>query len=122
MYATNFNDSDNTSLNTLLKILCTFETKIHCIHIEAESDSFSKEKMNELNEMLENNYSDKNIQCDLFEHKDLLRGFEDFIKAKEINILSFSSPKRNIIYKIFNTNKLKKMVSASKIPMLIFRV
>jgi nucleotide-binding universal stress UspA family protein len=122
MYATNFNDSDNTSLNTLLKVLKPFNTKIHCIHIDIEKDPVNKERINELNTMLKTNYSEEQIQCDLFDHKDLLLGFENFIKENDINLLSFSSQKRNIIYRIFNTNKLKKMVSAGKIPMLIFRV
>ena len=44
------------------------------------------------------------------------------IDNEYIDIVSFSSPKRNLIYKVFNSNRLKKMVSASKIPMLIFPV
>jgi len=122
MYATNFKDSDNKSLNTLLKIIEPFDTEIHCIHIDTEEDSLKQEKITELNNKLKKNYPNINIQYNLFENKNLLKGFENFIKEQNIDIVSFSSPKRNLIYKIFNSNKLKKMVAVSKIPMLIFRV
>ena len=105
-----------------MEILEPFEKKIHCIHIDAENDPLKKDKMKELNEMVKKNYSEANIQCDLFDSKDLLNGFETFINDKNIHIVSFSSPKRKLMYKIFNSNKLKKMVSVSKIPLLIFRV
>jgi len=122
MYATNFEEADNKSLEALMKIVEPFETEIHCIHFNAENDHLKKEKVNELNQSFKMNYPGVNLQCDLFENKDLLRGFEKFINEQDIDIVSFSSPKRNLIYKIFNSNKLKQMVSASKIPMLIFRV
>ena len=122
MYATNFNGEEHKDLDKLLNILEPFETEIHCIHIDIESDPLKKGKMNELNEMFKTKYDGVNIQCDLFENKDLLQGFEAFIKEKDIDIVSFSSPKRTLIDKIFSANKLKKMISASKTPMLIFRI
>ncbi len=43
-------------------------------------------------------------------------------KKNNIDIISFSSPRQTLFYKIFHPNKLKKMVSTSKIPMLVFPV
>lgn len=122
LYATDFYDSDNSSLERLIEILGPFKTNIHCIHINKDETPVNTQKIDELNRMLEKNYSDKKIHCELIENKDMLKGLEKFIKQKDIDVLSFSSPRRNIMYKIFNTNKLKKMVAAGQVPMLIFRV
>ena len=122
MYATNFNEKEHDSLNKLLNILEPFETEIHCIHFETENNPLKKEELSDLNKMFKTKYDGINIQCDLLESKDLLQGFEIFIKENDIDIVSFSSPKRTLIYKTFNTNKLKKMISACKTPMLIFRI
>lgn len=122
MYATDFNEVDNSSLNKLLDIVSPFDTKIHCIHIDIENDSLKQGKVDELNQFLKKEYSKYNIQCKLFESSDVIRGFEDFIEKNNIDWISFSNPRRTLFYKIFHPNKLKKMVSTSKIPMLVFPV
>ena len=122
MYATDFNEVDNTSLNKLLDIVSPFDTKIHCIHIDIENDPLKQGKVDELNQFLKKEYSKYNIQCKLFESSDVIKGFEDFIGKNNIDWISFSNPRRTLFYKIFHPNKLKKMVSTSKIPMLVFPV
>jgi len=122
MYATNFNEADNSSLNKLLDIVSPFDTKIHCIHIDIENDPLKQGKVDELNQFLKKEYSKYNIQCKLFESSDVIKGFEDFIEKNNIDWISYSNPRRTLFYKIFHPNKLKKMVSTSKIPMLVFPV
>lgn len=122
MYATDFNDSDNSSLNMLLDLVSPFNTKIHCIHIDIENDPMKQGKVDKLNQFLKKEYSKYNIQCKLFESSDVIKGFENFIEKNNIDWISFSSPRRTLFYKFFHPNKLKKMVSTSKIPMLIFPV
>jgi len=122
MYATDFNEADNSSLNKLIEITKSFDTKIYCIHIDIENNPLQQGKVDDLNQLLKKEYSEYNIQCKLFESSDMIKGFEDFIEKNNINWISFSSPRRTLFHKIFNPNKLKKMVSTSKIPMLIFPV
>jgi len=122
MYATDFYESDNTSLDTLLKILSPFDTNIHCIHINIENDPIIKAKVDELNEFLNKEYNEYSIQCKMFESSDVIKGFEDFILKNDIDIISFSSPRRTLFYKILHPNMLKKMVLTSRIPMLVFPI
>lgn len=120
MYATDFNEADNSSLNKLLDIVSPFDTKIHCIHIDVENNPLKHDKVDELNQLLKKEYSKHNIQCKLFESSDEIKGFKDFVEKNNIDWISYSNPRRNLFYKIFYPNKLKEMVSTSKIPMLIF--
>jgi len=122
MYATDFNEADNSSLNKLLDIVSPFDTKIHCIHIDIENNPLKQDKVDELNQLLKKEYSKHNIQCKLFESSDIIKGFKDFIVKNNIDWISYSNPRRTLFYKIFHPNKLKEMVSTSKIPMLIFPI
>jgi len=122
MYATDFNEADNSSLNKLLDIVSPFDTKIHCIHIDIENNPLKQDKVDELNQLLKKEYNKHNIQCKLFESSDVIKGFKDFIEKNNIDWISYSNPRRTLFYKIFHPNKLKEMVSTSKIPMLIFPV
>jgi len=122
MYATNFNETDNSSLNKLLDIVSPFNTKIHCIHIDIKNDPLKQGKVDELNQFLKKEYRNDNIQCQLFESSDVIKGLEDFIEKIHIDWISFSNPQRTLFYQTFHPNKLKKIVSTSKIPMLVFPV
>jgi nucleotide-binding universal stress UspA family protein len=122
MYATDFYDSDNTSLNTLLEIVSPFKTNIHCIHVDIDHDELKETKVIELNELLATEYKEYQIECKLIESSDLIKGFESFVKKNNIDLISFSSPKKTMFYKMFHPNILKKMVSHTKIPMLVFPI
>lgn len=122
MYATDFYDSDDTSLNKLLGILHSYEKQIFCVHIDLKNDSYLNNKLDELNKILERDYSVHNIKCVPFESKDIIKGFENFASQNEIDLISFSKLKRTSFYKAFHPSILKKLVSIEKIPMLIFPV
>ncbi len=122
MYATNFYDADNASLNKLLDILKEFDKKIHCVHIDLQDDPHHHEKVEELNKMLNQNYSEHNIKCILFESNTLIKGFEDFIKANDIDIISISKVKHSAFYKLFHSDLSAQLVTMEKVPILIFPV
>lgn len=121
LYATDYNDSDHTSLDRLVDITQPLDANISCVHIDMENDLISnKRKMDELNEYLrQRNYD--NVECYLIESDDLFWGIDDFIVKNHIDILSFTTPRRSIFDKLLKTNNLKKMIYQSTIPMLIFR-
>ena len=122
MYATNFYEADNSSLNKLLDILQPFEKEIHCVHIDLHDDPHHQEKVDELNKLLVKEYGEHKIQCELFESENMIKGFNDFVEKNSIDIISFSKIKRSVFYKMFHPSILEKLVSAGKVPVLIFPV
>ena len=122
MYATDFYDADNSSLNNLLGIFQLFDKQIFCVHIDLHDDPHHEEKVKELNKMLEQEYSEYNIKCVLFESDDLVKGFITFAEENKIDIISFSKIKRSAFYKMFHPNLLKKIVQNENLPVLIFSV
>ncbi|MBN1986378.1 MAG: universal stress protein [Prolixibacteraceae bacterium] len=122
MYATDFYDADNSSLNKLLGILQAFEKQIYCVHIDLHNESHLREKVDELNKMLQRDYSVHNIECILFESDDVVKGLETFAENNKMNLISFSKIKRSAFYKTFHHHNLKRILASEDIPMLIFPV
>ncbi|NOR75673.1 MAG: hypothetical protein GQ525_10985 [Draconibacterium sp.] len=122
MYATDFYEEENYSLNKLLKILQPLQKEIYCVHIDLKFDQQHRRKVAELNRMLTEEYSDQNIHCELFESKNITQGFYDFVDKNSIDLISFSKIKRSAFYKMFHSSHLDKLVSSDKVPVLIFPV
>ncbi|MCF6357815.1 MAG: universal stress protein, partial [Draconibacterium sp.] len=123
MYATNFYEADNSSLNKLLYILQPFEKEIHCVHVSLHKNPHYKEKEVELNELMAKDYGEHNIQCELLESENINKGFNDFVVKNSIDIISFSKMKRSAFYKMFHQSLLQKLISGgAEIPVLIFPV
>ncbi|WP_297101026.1 universal stress protein [uncultured Draconibacterium sp.] len=122
MYSTDFYDSDNSSLNKLLKILEPIKKKIYCVHFDIQNDAQHQQKVKELNAMLERDYSDYHIRCELFESKNLIKGIEEFVAQKDIDIISLSKIKHSGFYKLFHTDLVSTLVAKANIPILVFPV
>lgn len=122
LYATDFLDSDFTSLRTLLALMAPFKVKFFCIHVENEDDNTMKvEKMHELQEIINKDYSNYSIDLRLIKHEDMIDGIMEFVKEENIHIISFTNPKRSMIYRLLSPNNLKRMIQQSNVPMFIFR-
>ncbi len=120
LYATDFQDSDFTAFNKLLDILKPFKVKLECVHIETDEKNPWKEmQLFKLESYLNQNY-EEDIKCHIIKNDDLFAGIQDYVDKMNIDIISFTSPKRSIVYKLLYPNNLKKMVYQSKIPLLIF--
>lgn len=122
MYATDFYESDNSSMNKLLDLLRPFNKKIYCVHIDLDDDPLHQQKVDSLNEMLSRELKAYNIKCVLFKSDSLLSGFEEFAMKNNINLISMSKIKRSAFYKFFHSNMVERIISIEKFPILFFSV
>jgi len=120
LYATDFNEKDHTSLDKLLEIVGHFQKGITCVHIDTERNPAKKERMYELNDFLKKEYSEHDILCHLIEDEDVYYGIKDFAESNGINLLSFTTQKRNIFKALFKPNLFKKILQEANLPILIF--
>jgi len=122
LYATDFLDSDFTSMRKLLALMAPFHVKYFCIHVENDDDNSLKvKKMNELQEVINNDYTNYRIDLRLIKNDDMINGIMDFIEEENIHIISFTNPRRSMIYRLLSPNNLKRIIQQSKVPMFIFR-
>jgi nucleotide-binding universal stress UspA family protein len=120
LYATDFNEKDNTSLNQLLEIVKDFDKRITCIHIDTEHNPSKQERMDELNELLQKEYSQHAVSCELIEDEDVYHGISMYAEQHHINLLSFTTQKKGIFEKLFRPNLFRKILQESNLPILIF--
>ena len=120
LYATDFQDSDFTAFNNLISILSPFSVRIDCVHIETDEKNPWKEmQLFKLESYLNKNYQEE-IKCHIIKNDYLLSGIQEYVDKMDIDIISFTSPKRSIFYKLLYPNNLKKMIFHSQVPLLIF--
>jgi nucleotide-binding universal stress UspA family protein len=121
LYATDFQETDIDKFDDLLKILKPFRVSIDCVHIEQGGSNPHKQMhLYKLESQFAEKHPETPVKCHIITHKDLLTGIQEFVDKANTHIISFTSPKRSTLYKIFYPNNLKKMVYQSKVPILVF--
>ena len=120
LYATDFNEEDHHSLESLLKIVDPFDKTVTCIHIDTEHNPAKTERLEELNSQLSEQYGEHHISCQLIEDQDVYHGIKEFAARNQINLLSFTVHKRGIFEKLFRPNLFKKILQESNLPILLF--
>ncbi|UCG27642.1 MAG: universal stress protein [Bacteroidales bacterium] len=121
LYATDFLDSDFTSFRKLLGLMAPFNVEFSCIHVENEDDNTLKvQKMHELQEVIDRDYGNYSIKLRLIKNEDMINGIMEFVEKENIHIISFTNPRRSMIYRLLSPNNLKRMILESKVPMFIF--
>lgn len=121
MYVTDFDESDYNAMKKLMNIMAPFDFRLYCVHIgKAESNVWDKVKMDNLKTKLKKQYGDYEFECSLIEEEDFLKGIQEFIREKNIDIISLVTHKRNIISKLFNPSRARKVLFHTNIPFLVF--
>jgi len=121
MYATNFDKSDGRAIRKLIEIAMPLDTHISIVHIDETSDNpFINYDLAHFKDKYVANVGNVEMDFDLIVNKNRVRGIEDFILNKEIDIIAVTSHKRNIITSLFKPSLTKELLFRLGIPMLIF--
>lgn len=121
VYATNFDEKDLVSIEKLLGLLKPFNAKVYCLHIDAAGQKeWTEARLESMRALIKKKYPDAQIECVLVQGNDILADLENYIETNEIDILSLTTHKRNMITRIFNPSIARKMVFHVKTPLLVF--
>ena len=121
LYTTNYDDSDYKALKKLMNIMASFDIRLYCVHIGTkDSHVWDKVKMDSLKEKLLTQYGDYEIECSIIEEEDFLKGIQEFIREKRIDIISLVTHKRNLMSKLLNPSVARKVLFHTNIPFLVF--
>jgi nucleotide-binding universal stress UspA family protein len=120
MYATNFDKSDGLAIQKLIEIARPLETHISVVHIdETAGDPFLDFNLTQFREKYIIDDQVK-MDFDLIVNKNLALGIENYISGHEIDVISVTSHKRNLITSLFKPSLTKELLFRLRIPMLIF--
>lgn len=121
LYITDFDESDFQAIGKLISIVRKLEPDIYCLHIGNEdTDPWDKVKMEGLREYFNKVYGKPNVKSDLIFSKDILKSLDEFIVTMNIDLISLTTHKRNIISKLINPSIALKILYHTRIPLLIF--
>jgi len=121
VYATNFDEKDLVSMEKLLGLLKPFNAQVYCLHIGvADQKEWTEARLESMSNLLKKKYPDAQIECVIVHGTDILTDLENYIEKNEIDVLSLTTHKRNMITRIFNPSIARKMVFHVKTPLLVF--
>src|SRR5690554_3242481 len=121
LYATNFDEKDFVAIEKLVGLMKPFDVKVYCVHVGKEDSSeWNKARLEGMKGVLKEKYTEKDFDCRLIVGDNLLEAIDKFIEQENIDIISLTTHKRNMISRIFNPSIAKKMVFHAKTPLLVF--
>ncbi len=121
LYATNFDEKDFAVMDKLTELMKPFNVKVFCVHVgRKESSDWDNAKLNGMKDIFNSKYGDKYFECRLVVGDDILQTLEKFIVDENIDVLSLTTHKRNMISRLFNPSIARKMVFHTKTPLLVF--
>lgn len=121
LYATNFDEKDFTALDKLMSILYPFDIKVICAHVgQPKGNGWDLARLNGMKDILKDKYRSEAFECKLIVGNDPLEALEKFIHEENIDIISLTTHKRNMISRLFNPGLAKKMAFHADTPLLIF--
>lgn len=121
IYATNFDEKDFSAIEKLVGILKPFDVKVFCVHVgQKDNSDWNKARLEGMKNVLRSKYEKKDFDCRLLVGENILETLDKFIKEENIDIISLTTHKRNMIARLFNPSVARKMVFHSKTPLLVF--
>lgn len=120
-YLSIFGQSDFQSIEKLSGILGSFDVKVKCAHITSGKNMESDQvKMDGLIDHFNRSKINATLEFKLIQNEDFWVGVESFVQSENIEILSFTTFKRNLISRLLNPSIAKKMLFHSTTPLLVF--
>lgn len=121
LYATNFDEKDFAIVDKLMSLLNPFDTKLICAHVgQPDKNGWDVARLEGMKDILHKKYKNKEFECKLIIGNNILNSLEKFIQEENIDILSLTTHKRNMISRLFNPSLAKKMVFHTNTPLLVF--
>ena len=121
LYATNFDEKDFVVVDKLMSLLKPFDMKLICAHVgQPKQNGWDLARLEGMKDILHEKYRDKEFECRLIVGNHILNSLEKFIKEENIDVLSLTTHKRNMISQLFNPSLARKMVFHTTTPLLVF--
>ena len=121
LYLTNIDKTDYLALERLTGFARFFDARILCVHTSTiESDESDEEKMLGIKKYIIEQLGATNLECGILETANPLSGLEKFISERGVNIIAFSTQKRNMLLRFFTQDSSHRYLHQTGIPLLVY--
>ncbi len=120
LYLTTFDEADLVALDKLERIINPLDLKIYFIHVNIDSKKWEQSKLNNFKNYIEKRFTNTAVEYDIIESEDFWVGLEGYIHEKNIDIISLTTRRRNLVARLINPSVGKKMLFHTNTPILMF--
>lgn len=118
-FGTSFDHQDILAADVLFKMFESFDVAFYLFHVTSKPETWDEVKLGGIKAYFEKLHPSIIIQYDIIDEKDFTLNLESFIRNNEIDVISMTTHKRNIFYRIFNSSMARKMLFHTDTPLLI---
>jgi nucleotide-binding universal stress UspA family protein len=122
IFASDFEKTDGDAIVKLREVAFPHKFDLQAVHM-VEGESYFKEELDEIKQQLEKHLKEatwgEEIDIHLIGGMNVLKNLDLFLERFEIDLLVFSTHKRNFFEKMIHPSMTKQMMSVTHIPMLI---
>jgi hypothetical protein len=123
VYATDFEQADIFAINRLVEIAKKFNSKISIVHISTGAEYAGDQQMEWFKEMLYQKVTYDKMEFDLIFDDDIFEGLNRYLENAHASMFAMLERKDNSFSQRFlQEDKVKKMVSATTIPLISFNI
>ncbi len=121
LYLTSLDHTDYPALERLTGFARFFDARIFCVHTSTiQSDESDEEKMRKIKKYIVEQLEVTNPECGILETANPLSGLEKFITKRSIDIIAFSTQKRNMLLRFFMPDSSHYYLYQTGIPLLVY--
>ena len=118
-FLTNFDQRDLIAFEAFFNSWKKYHFSVSLIHLTESKDTWNEIKLAGIKEYFHKQYPGLEIHYDVVLNDNLLKGLDQYIKEKQIDIITLTSYKRNIFARLFNPGIARKMIFHSDTPLLV---
>lgn len=118
-FATSFNERDLLVFDAFMEVFSGYGINIHLFNISTSRNDWNEIRLAGAKEYFKKQYPDASISYTVLADGDLLLAIEKFVRDKQIDIIAFSTYRRNILARMFNPSLARRMLFHTNTPLLV---
>ena len=118
-FATSFNQRDLLVFDAFMDIFTGYDIDIHLFNISTSRNEWNEIRLTGAQEYFKKQYPDARITFTVLDDEDLLLAIEKFVRDKHIDMLAFSTYRRNILARMFSPSLARRMLFHTNTPLLV---
>ena len=121
MYATDFNDYDAYAIAKLLNLFQVYPVRLHVTHFNLDNNHLpDEEKMQALHDTFQSYGRNNLISYEIVDGKVLLSALNEYMAAKDIDLLAVTTRKMSSLQRIFSKSASINLLYHAHKPLLVF--
>lgn len=118
-FATSFSQKDLVVFDKFMELMKGYDFQIHLFNVSTSKDEWNEIRLTGVKEYFKKQYPESNITHTVLADGDLLLAIEKFVRENQIEMITVSTQRRNIIARMFNPSIARKMLFHTDTTLLV---